>query len=256
MTRMNQADRARHFHTLHTPDRPLILYNIWDAGSARAVASAGAAAIATGSWSVAGAKGYEDGQALPLSLLLTVAERICASVDLPVTIDFEGGYAVAPDDVAANVTRLLEVGAVGINFEDQIVGGSGLHDVAEQAARIAAIRAAAERVGVPLFINARTDLFLQAGADVAHADLLDEALERSRAYAAAGASGFFAPGLTDGAAIVALCSKCSLPVNVMMRDGSVDAGQLDSWGASRVSQGPGPYVRMLDQLQEVAAKNI
>ncbi len=251
MTRADQVQRARRFQALHTSDQPLVLYNIWDAGSARAVASAGAAAIATGSWSVAGAQGYDDGQVIPLSLLLTIARRICDGVELPVSIDFEGGYAVAPADVATNVAQVIEAGAVGINFEDQIVGGSGLHSVADQAARIAAIRDAAQRAGVPFFINARTDLFLQT-EPTGHAALLGEAIERARAYAEAGGSGFFAPGLTDDAAIATLCEACPLPVNVMVRDGPADRLRLGRLGVSRISHGPGPFVHMLQETQKTA----
>lgn len=126
-----------------------------------------------------------------------------------VSIDFEGGYAEAPAELARNVSRLLEVGVVGINFEDRIVAGTGLYEVAAQSGRIAAIRAAADDADISLFINARTDVFLQAPANE-QAGLLDEALTRARAYADAGANGFFVPGLCDQRAI-GTCSGMSPP---------------------------------------------
>ena len=106
-----------------------------------------AAVIATGSWSVAAAHGYEDGEAMPFDFALRIIERIARSTDLPLTVDFEGGYAEAPEQVAANAHRVIQTGAVGLNFEDRVVGGEGLHDVEAQAARIAAIRGAAREAG-------------------------------------------------------------------------------------------------------------
>lgn len=209
---MTQARRALDFTQLHVPGQPLVLYNIWDAGGAKAVAKAGAKAIATGSWSVAAAQGYGDGQKIPLDLLLQIVARITETVELPVTIDFEGCYAEAPESVAANVSRVIEAGAIGINFEDQIVGGEGLHPMEAQCGRIAAARRAAGTAEVPLFINARTDLFLKEKDDSKHEGLMAEAKERAAAYAEAGASGFFVPGLTDPALIRNVCEAVSLPV--------------------------------------------
>ena len=240
------------FGALHKPGDPLVLYNIWDAASARAVAEAGAKAIATGSWSVAGAQGFTDGQKIPLDLVLTLAARITASVDLPVTLDLEGGYAEAPDEVAANVAKVAATGIVGINFEDQVVGGEGLYDPATQSARIAAIRAA-----VPgLFINARTDLFLKEKDASQHAALVDQALERAAAYAAAGASGFFVPGLTDPDLFTRICADASLPVNVMTPMGQPTRAELAPLGVARISFGPGPYRTAMAELTERAKAHL
>ena len=134
---MTQSEKAARFASLHVPGDPVILYNAWDAGSAKAVAEAGASAIATGSASVAAAHGFHDAEALPLELALANAERVVAAVDLPVTIDFEGGYAVDAEPLAANMKRLAATGAIGCNFEDQVVGGEGLHSIALQSDRIA-----------------------------------------------------------------------------------------------------------------------
>src|SRR5688572_22260031 len=180
------SSRFESFAALHRPGEPVILFNAWDAGSARVVAEAGAKAIATGSASVAGAQGFADAEALPLGLALANAARVVEAVDLPVTIDFEGAYAVDPDGVAANLARLAATGAIGCNVEDQVVGGEGLHAIEVQAARIAAARRAA---GADFFINARTDIFLQAKAETHDAAKVDVAIARAKAYAEAGASG-------------------------------------------------------------------
>lgn len=188
------TDKAAYLRSLHVPHDPLILFNIWDAGSAAAVARAGAKVIATGSWSVAAAQGYADGEALPLDDMLAVVARIAKTTDLPLTVDFEGGYAAAPDGIAANVGRLLKLGVAGLNLEDQVVNGAGLFSIEEQAARLRAVRKAADLAGIPAFINARTDVFLKAGNGADHADLLDEAIAREAAYAQAGADGFLCRG--------------------------------------------------------------
>ncbi|MEI1247173.1 isocitrate lyase/PEP mutase family protein [Rhizobium aouanii] len=250
---MNQNEKARAFGALHRKGDPVVLYNIWDAGTAKAVADAGAKALATGSWSVAAAHGYADGEKLPMSVLVETAKSITAVVDLPLSVDFEGAYSAEAEGAAANVAKLVEAGAVGINFEDQVVGGGGLYPIERQAARISAIRAMAEGKGVPFFINARTDLFLAESDLSKHAGLVDEAIERGKAYAAAGGSGFFVPGLIDPALIEKICAASPLPVNIMMRTGAPDVKTLAKLGVGRVSYGPGPYRSMMEKLKQEAA---
>lgn len=239
---------AAAFAALHVPGDPLVLHNVWDAGSARAVAAAGAPAVATGSWSVAAAHGVDDGEVLPLADVLANARRIVAAVDVPVSVDFEGGYAVAPDEVAANVLRLAGTGAIGCNLEDGVIGGEGLHEMAAQAARIEAVRRA---VGAGFFLNARTDLFLQAPPE-RHAALVDAAATRADAYAAAGASGVFVPGLTDPALVARLAAACPLPLNVMAVPGGPDRAAFARAGAARISHGPFPYRHLLAALTQLA----
>ena len=242
-------DGFRHFVSLHAPGRPLVLFNAWDPGSARAVAEAGAAAIATGSASVAAAHGKGDGEALPLDWALANAARIVEAVPLPVTVDFEGGYAVEPEPLAANFVKLAQTGAVGCNFEDQIVGGEGVHPIQVQAARI---RAAREATGPDFFINARTDLFLQAKPDTHDAAMVDAALERAQAYAEAGASGFFVPLLADLKLLERVCAASPLPVNFMAFPGCPSAEDVAATGVARISHGPFPYRLAMKALKEAA----
>ncbi len=246
---MSQAEKYRAFAALHVPGHPVILYNVWDAGSAKAVADAGAKAIATGSASVAAAQGFSDAEGLPIGLALANAARIVAAVDLPVTVDFEGAYAVSPEGVAANMRRLAASGAIGCNFEDQVVGGEGLHAIGAQVERIAAARAA---IGADFFINARTDIFLKAKAEAHDAAMVEAALERAQAYAGAGASGFFAPGLADLELLSRLCAASPLPVNFMAWPGTPPTAEIAATGVARISHGPFPQKAAMKALGEAA----
>lgn len=247
---MTQSDKATAFAELHVRGTPVLLYNAWDAGSAKAIEAAGAKAIATGSWSVAAAQGYGDGEDIPLDLALAIVARITASIEVPLTVDFEGGYSDDDNTLIDNIGRLLDRGAIGINFEDRVVKGSGLYDIDRQARRIAAIRGAAEKRRVPLFINARTDLFLGRGGEPSSE--IGAALDRAKAYAAAGASGFFIPGLTDEALIGRIVEGSPLPINVMVTDGVPPNERLASLGVARISYGPIPYAEAMQTLQQVA----
>lgn len=250
---MTQTDKQRAFAALHIAGEPLVLFNAWDAGSAKAIAEGGARAIGTSSSSVAMANGLPDGEELPMEFALANAERIVQSVELPVTIDFEGGYSADPAEAAANVARLAATGVVGCNFEDQVVGGDGLYPIAEQAARIRAIRAA---VGPDFFLNLRTDLFLKADASSHDTALVDAAIERGRAYADAGASGLFIPGLGDLKLVERICSAVPVPVNAMHFPGAPTARQWAEAGIARISHGPFPHMDLMKALTEMALEEI
>jgi 2-methylisocitrate lyase-like PEP mutase family enzyme len=249
---MSQNDKAVRFADLHVKGTPLALFNVWDAGSAKAVEQAGAPAVATSSWSVAEAQGYRDGEDIPIALARQIIERIAATVEVPVSADFEGGYTDDDAALADNVSQLLGLGIAGINFEDRAVKGSGLYDTERQATRISAIREAADKAGVALFINARTDLFLGQGNEPSVT--VDEAVNRSKAYADAGASGFFIPGLQEEALIARICEESALPVNVMVMDGLPDNERLAQIGVARISYGPIPYIEAMNGVQEQAAR--
>jgi len=237
-------DYRETFAALHVPGEPVLLYNVWDVGSAKAVAAGGAKALATGSHGVAEANGFPDGEGMPFNLFLDCTRRIAQGVELPVTADFESGFAVDPARLEEHARYLAETGVVGCNFEDQEIGGPGLHPVAEQARRVAAV------VASGLWVNARTDLFLRklvAGENPNDRSLLPEALERAHAYADAGAHSFFIPGVSDLELIAEVCAASPLPVNVIKGD-ALEIAPLAHAGVARISWGPRPWRWAMERL--------
>lgn len=252
---MNMRNQnAALFKSLHQPGNPLVLFNAWDAGSARAVAEAGASAIATGSWAVAAANGFSDGESLPLPLALENLRRVVATVELPVTVDLEAGYAENAGGVGRTVEAAIDAGAVGCNLEDGLPGDGRLRDGVTAARRIAAAQDAARSVAGGFFINARTDVFFQKPADAHDATMVDAALERARAYADAGADGLFVPGLVDDALIARLVEGSPLPVNIMVVPEASTRARLAELGVARISHGPGPYLGAMGWLTAEARK--
>ncbi len=241
---MTQKTEA--FAAMHVPGNPLILYNIWDAGSTLAVAKAGAKAIATGSYGVAGAHGISDGEKLPLDIAIATLEEILAITDLPVTIDMEAGYGADAAAVGRSVQRAADAGAVGINLEDKDPVSKKLFSVADASARIKAAAA----TGV--FVNARADLFILTPPAEHDAAKVDAMIERAKAYADAGARGLFVPFLQDAALIEQLCAGSPLPVNILMRAGGPDHKTLAGLGVARISHGHGPWAAAMAWLEDKA----
>jgi 2-methylisocitrate lyase-like PEP mutase family enzyme len=235
------------FAALHVPGDPVVLYNIWDVGSALAVVKAGASALATGSHPVADANGWPDGQQVPMEFAFANARRIVDAVDVPLTVDFEGAYSADPEEGARNVGQLAQTGAIGCNFEDQVIGGEGVHPLDLQARRIRAIR---ETVGDQFFINARTDLLLKTQQ---HDDaLIGQVVERGKAFADAGASGFFVPRLADPGQIERVVREVPLPLNVIAFPGAPDKSVWANAGVARISHGPFPHRALMARLEEMA----
>jgi 2-methylisocitrate lyase-like PEP mutase family enzyme len=239
------------FAALHVPGDPVVLYNIWDVGSALAVVKAGAKALATGSHPVADANGWPDGEQLPIEFALANATRIVDAVELPLTVDFEGAYSDDPEEGGRNVARLKATGAVGCNFEDQRIGEEGIHPLELQVRRIEAIRSA---VGENFFINARTDLFLKVKEQ--DDSLIEHVIERGKAFADAGASGFFVPRLADPKQIERIVREVALPLNVIAFPGAPPKAEWASAGVARISHGPFPHRALMEQLTEAASAAI
>ncbi|MBS0474479.1 MAG: isocitrate lyase/phosphoenolpyruvate mutase family protein [Proteobacteria bacterium] len=233
------------FRALHVPGDPLVLFNIWDGGSAKVVAEAGAKAIATGSYGVAEAQGFKDGEGFPLDRALDVLGGVLRVTNLPVTFDMESGYGVNPVEVSGSVARAFAAGAVGINIEDRMPGEAALIPIADQVARI---RAAAN---IGIFVNARTDTFRGQPAE-SHGALVGQVLERARAFADAGASGLFVPFTTDRAALAAICEKSPLPVNIIWNPAFRDRAELAELGAARISHGHRPWAAAMDWVGAAA----
>lgn len=223
-----QVERARAFAALHA-NPPLVLPNAWDAGSARLVERAGASAIATTSGGVAWSLGVTDGGGMDRERAARVIREIVRVVSIPVTADIETGYGATLDELAATIQLVLEAGAVGINLEDS--GGDPLYTPEEMAERIRVTRATADAFGVPLFINARTDVYFGGSGD------FDEAIDRARVYAEAGASGIFLPGVYELELLRKLTAKIELPVNVMVGPRAAPVADLVAAGARRASIG-------------------
>ena len=239
-----QKDRARAFHALHRGGRILVLPNAWDAASARIFELAGAPAVATTSSGLAASLGYPDGERIPCELVLGAVRRITATVAIPLSVDFERGYAESPAQVAANVQAVIDAGAVGINLED------ALQDPRVLVEKIAAIRALPAARDLGFFVNARTDVFL--GGKGSPAEQLADALRRLAAYEAAGADGLFAPGLADPDLIAEVVRAVHLPLNVMAFAGVPPAKELERLGVARVSVGAGPMRATLALTRRIA----
>lgn len=249
---MDLHDKAQRFRGMHVSGQPLILFNVWDVGSATAVADAGARALATGSWSVAAANGFPDGEHVPLVFALDNVRRIAASTELPVSLDIESGYGADAVAVGSTIAMAAETGVVGFNIEDSFPPDGSLRTRDEQVARLRAARRSADDAAGGLFINARTDVFFQATAECHDDAMLHDAIERGKAFADAGADGFFVPGLVAPALIERLTRATSLPVNIMATETTPSSSALASLGVARISHGPGPYVAAMRALSDAA----
>jgi 2-methylisocitrate lyase-like PEP mutase family enzyme len=228
---MKNPDLARTFHDLHSGPALLVLANAWDAGSARLIESVGARAIATTSAGVAWAHGYPDGDALPPPLVIATTAAIARVVRVPLTVDIESGYSADPQDVGRLIGALIEAGAVGVNLEDS----DGPPDLL--CAKIAEARRVATQLGVALYINARTDVYLRGL--VPEADRLAETCARGARYRAAGASGLFVPKAIEPATIRAIAQAVELPLNVLAWPGLPAIPELVALGVRRLSVGSG-----------------
>ncbi|MGX7952175.1 isocitrate lyase/PEP mutase family protein [Tsuneonella sp. HG249] len=239
-------DKVDTFRALHVPGDPLVLFNIWDAGSAKAVANAGARAIATGSYAVAETNGFKDGETLPLEVALENLRRIVSVTELPVTIDMEAGYGDTPDEVKRSIGQAREAGAVGINLEDRMPGKTSLIELDEAAGRVAA----AASIGI--HVNARTDVYLGRKAEDYTPHLIDAVIERAEAYARAGAGSLFVPFLGDHPTIAQICERSPLPVNVLWAPGRGTMAELAALGVARISFGHGPWAAAMAWLASEA----
>ena len=234
MKQPTQIDLAQAFRRMHDRKQLLLLPNCWDAGSARLFAQRGFAAVATTSAGVAWSLGYADGECAPLAEVLAAIVRITRVAGVPVTADIETGYGKTPTDVSATVKAVIAAGAVGINVEDGMPGHGPLRDAADAAARVRAARMAADASGVPIVINARVDHWMQHDA-AAPATRLADAIDRAKAYLAAGADCIYPIGLGDPATLAALVQAIDAPVNVAAGPGMPDLHELETVGVARVS---------------------
>jgi 2-methylisocitrate lyase-like PEP mutase family enzyme len=243
------AQKAEALRALHAGPGMLVLTNVWDAGSARVVAAAGFPAIATTSGGVARSLGYEDHQNAPVAEMTAAAARVSRAVNVPVTVDFEAGYGLEPEEI---VRHLLAAGAAGLNFEDTDHVARGLVDAAIQAGRIAAIREAARAAGVNLVINARVDVFIQHQGTLQ--EQVDEGLRRARLYREAGADCIYPILLDDETAIRQFVREVGV-INVnLRRGGPLSLQRAADLGVRRVSYAVSLYRETVTSLERLAGE--
>jgi 2-methylisocitrate lyase-like PEP mutase family enzyme len=238
---MDQKTKAELFRRLHSGPEILVLPNAWDAISARIVEAEGFPAAATGSAGVAAVLGYPDGQRIPRGEMMFMVARMAAAVGVPMTADVEACYG----DPAGTAREVIAAGAVGMNFEDMV--DHELVPIKDQLDKIRAVRAAADDSGVPLVLNARTDIFLAKHGD--ESTRLDRAVERLNAFYEAGADCLFAPGVADAETIGRLVNGVKGPLNILATIGTPSVPELKRLGVRRVSLGSGTQRVTLGALQ-------
>jgi len=233
-----QGRKAELLRKLHSGPRLLVLPNAWDVASARVLEELGYPAIATTSAGVAFSLGYPDGQRISRDEMLEAVARIARAVRVPVTADMESGYGITPKDMAETAKAIVAAGAVGLNFEDVIGDAeSSQVDTALQTEKIRALREASASVGVPLVINARTDVYLMPIGP--EATRFERTVERLRAYRAAGADCVFAPGVKERPLIEKLVKAVAAPLNILVTPGCPSIPELEKLGVARASIGSG-----------------
>lgn len=247
---MSQKERAAAFLRLHTGPHALVLPNIWDVVSARVVEAAGFAALATSSAAVAWSLGRADGERLSRVEMAEVVARIVQGVGVPVTADMEAGYGLRPEDAAQTAGAVVAAGAVGMNLEDAAPGAKELIDQSLQVERVRAATEAATAAGVPIVINARTDVFLKQIGDPE--SRVDHAVRRLNAYREAGAASLFAPGVKDAATIGVLAREVGGPLNILGGPGVPSIPELVRLGVRRISLGGYVMRASLGAVRQVA----
>jgi 2-methylisocitrate lyase-like PEP mutase family enzyme len=248
-----QRAKADAFRAMHKGGRILVLPNAWDVASARIIEESGFGAIATTSAGIAFALGYPDGQKISRDEMLDAVARIALRVKVPVSADVEAGYGNRPEDAAKTARAVIEAGAIGMNLEDATGDSQNpLVELPLQLEKIAAVREACQIAGVPIVLNARTDVYLEQVGPVE--SRYDETLRRLAAYRDAGADCAFAPGIRDAATIQKLVADLGCPVNTLAGPGSPSIPELEKLGVARVSLGSSVMRATLGLLRRAAAE--
>jgi 2-methylisocitrate lyase-like PEP mutase family enzyme len=253
MTNPAQRNKADAFRAMHSAKSVLLLANVWDVASARIIEDAGFPAIATSSAGVAFANGYPDGQKIPPDQMIAAIAAIATSVRVPVTADVEAGYGSSPEDAARTAREVIQAGAVGMNLEDATHDNrQPLVELSLQLEKIKAVRETAQKEGVPIVLNARTDVYLLQVGEPARR--YDETVRRLAAFRDAGADCVFAPGLRDVPTIGRLVADFKFPLNVLAGPGSPSVSELAAIGVRRISLGSGPMRASLGLLRRLAVE--
>lgn len=243
------ATKADLLRRLHVDGPMLVLPNAWDAGSAKIFLEAGFKALATTSAGIAFSLGYPDGERIARDEMLAAVSRITRRIDVPITADLEAGYGIAPSAVADTVRRAIDAGAVGMNLEDRLEGKQ-LIDISLAVERVASARTAADKTGVPLVLNARTDAF--EASELAPATRFDEAVRRGNAFREAGADSVFVPFVGDRGTIERLVQAIRAPLNILGTPNAPTLKELASLGVRRVTFGSAPMRATLGLVRRMA----
>lgn len=246
-----QIEKAHLIKQLHIYGDLIVLPNIWDPLGAIMLERLGYPVIATASASIAFSNGYPDGEQISFKHLLLILQKIVQSVKVPVTADIESGYAENNTILKENIKRLIDTGIVGINFEDNHHAGEKLISIEDQCGKIKIIRQAAAEMGIPLFINARTDVLLKAN-QLTDEEKLTEVLRRGKAYKDAGADCFYPILLKKKEDIVTVIKAVNLPINILLLPGIPDFETLKNIGLSRISLGPGFLKTAINAMKNIA----
>ena len=247
------TDNANLFKSLHHNHKILVLPNIWDPLGAVLLESLGYAAVATASASIAFSNGYADGENISFKELLMILKKITRSVKIPVTADIESGYASNIAMLEENMKQLIDAGISGINIEDSDHDKSKMISMDVQCEKISSIRNTALKTGVPLFINARTDVYLKAN-NLSAEEKLAETIRRGNAYKNAGADGFYPIFLKEKEGMKSIVKEVGLPVNILLLPGIPDFETLKTTGIARVSLGPGFLKIAINAMKNIAEK--
>lgn len=249
-----QQEKAKQFYNLHHSGRVLILPNIWDPLGANLLESLNYPAIATASASVAFTNGYDDGQKISFDSVVAILKKIVSSVNIPVSADIESGFAENDQQLTENIKELIATGIVGINIEDTEKETNSIVTPDTQCAKIKLIKKVSEEAGVPLFINARADVYLRGKNFDTPESKFEEALKRGRAYKAAGADCFYPIGMTRQEDIKRLVEQLQMPVNVITIPGIPELSVLNEMGVARVSLGPSFLKIAIRAMKNLAVK--
>lgn len=240
---MSKKNTIETFQKLHRDSQPLLLGNVWDAHSAKLAEKAGFKALGTSSHAIANAMGYEDGEEISFEELLFVVKRIIQAVNIPVSVDFEAGYADDPIEVTSKVIELTKAGAVGINIEDGIVikGKRSLDEPELLVEKIKAIK-----IECDIFINARIDTYTTK-----HAEPLEESIRRAHLYQKAGADGVFVPLIEKISDLECFVQEVKIPLNVFTTPKLPNYEKLEEIGVKRISHGAKQYEQLMKTSEKL-----
>jgi 2-methylisocitrate lyase-like PEP mutase family enzyme len=251
MNLRSQKEKADILLSLHRNGKLLVLPNVWNPIGARILEKRGFPAVATASAAISASLGYQDGEKIKRATAIDLIGRIAHSVDVPVTADIETGYAESLSELQVTAQQVVESGAVGVNIEDGLEWGGGLRTIEDQCQRISAFRKSADRCGVRLVINARTDSFVSSSFTCKE-EAMEEVVKRAEAFSKAGADCFYPIGPGDEATVRLLRDRIKSPINILVQPTAAPLSVMQDIGINRVSFGPYIFRSLLRKFADIA----